>query len=402
MSGSAESPLARAADLHLSVAIDKEACPLNLAPTASTTATLGARRRARHGAARGARLHPRGLRPPAPGRPARQAAAARRPAHARGRPAAGGRARDADARRHLRDVAARDSGVTAVVDAEGRLAGVISDGDLRRLLEQDDSPLRAHRRRVHEAGPARRSPATSSPRRRSSRWRTTASPRSSSPPPTAACAASSTSTTSGASSCSEPAMSEALRRQPELDAGARPPGARARPGCCSTSTACSPTAGSISRRAARSFKSFHVRDGLAVKLARAAGLSVGILSARESAIVAARARRARRRRGPAGPRGQGRGLPRAARPRAASSRPRSPTSATTCRTCRCSPPSGSSAAPADAAARGARGGRLRHRGAAAARARCASWSSGCSRRAATGSGCVAGFGRGRPRPMAAS
>ena len=37
------------------------------------------------------------------------------------------------------------------------------------------------------------------------------------------------------------------------------------------------------------FKSFHVRDGLAVKLARAAGLSVGILSARESAIVAARA-----------------------------------------------------------------------------------------------------------------
>ena len=37
------------------------------------------------------------------------------------------------------------------------------------------------------------------------------------------------------------------------------------------------------------FKSFHVRDGLAVKLARAAGLSVGILSARESAIVGARA-----------------------------------------------------------------------------------------------------------------
>jgi arabinose-5-phosphate isomerase len=34
-------PAARsAADLHLSVAIDKEACPLNLAPTASTTATL--------------------------------------------------------------------------------------------------------------------------------------------------------------------------------------------------------------------------------------------------------------------------------------------------------------------------------------------------------------------------
>ena len=40
MTGNAASPLARHADLHLSVAIDKEACPLNLAPTASTTATL--------------------------------------------------------------------------------------------------------------------------------------------------------------------------------------------------------------------------------------------------------------------------------------------------------------------------------------------------------------------------
>ena len=33
-------PLSRHADLHLGVAIDREACPLNLAPTASTTATL--------------------------------------------------------------------------------------------------------------------------------------------------------------------------------------------------------------------------------------------------------------------------------------------------------------------------------------------------------------------------
>ena len=40
MTGNPASPLARHADLHLSVAIDKEACPLNLAPTASTTATL--------------------------------------------------------------------------------------------------------------------------------------------------------------------------------------------------------------------------------------------------------------------------------------------------------------------------------------------------------------------------
>ncbi len=40
MTANAASPLARHADLHLPVAIDREACPLGLAPTASTTATL--------------------------------------------------------------------------------------------------------------------------------------------------------------------------------------------------------------------------------------------------------------------------------------------------------------------------------------------------------------------------
>ncbi len=40
ITGSSDSPLARAADIHLPAVIDKEACPLNLAPTASTTATL--------------------------------------------------------------------------------------------------------------------------------------------------------------------------------------------------------------------------------------------------------------------------------------------------------------------------------------------------------------------------
>jgi arabinose-5-phosphate isomerase len=40
MTANPASPLGRHADLHLPVAIDREACPLNLAPTASTTATL--------------------------------------------------------------------------------------------------------------------------------------------------------------------------------------------------------------------------------------------------------------------------------------------------------------------------------------------------------------------------
>jgi arabinose-5-phosphate isomerase len=40
ITGNSESSLARAANFHLSVKVEKEACPLNLAPTASTTATL--------------------------------------------------------------------------------------------------------------------------------------------------------------------------------------------------------------------------------------------------------------------------------------------------------------------------------------------------------------------------
>lgn len=40
MTGSAESPLAKASDVHLLVHVEKEACPLNLAPTASTTVSL--------------------------------------------------------------------------------------------------------------------------------------------------------------------------------------------------------------------------------------------------------------------------------------------------------------------------------------------------------------------------
>ena len=40
MTGNPESTLAKAADVHLDVSVAEEACPLNLAPTASTTATL--------------------------------------------------------------------------------------------------------------------------------------------------------------------------------------------------------------------------------------------------------------------------------------------------------------------------------------------------------------------------
>lgn len=140
MSGNAESPLARAADIHLSVAIDQEACPLNLAPTASTTATLalGDALAMALLEARGftpedfARLHPGG-------QLGKRLLRVEQLMHEGDRLPAVGLAtpmRDA-----IYEMSRKGLGVTAVVDAEDRLAGVISDGDLRRLLEKDDSPL---------------------------------------------------------------------------------------------------------------------------------------------------------------------------------------------------------------------------------------------------------------------
>jgi arabinose-5-phosphate isomerase len=157
MTGSAQSPLARHADIHLNAAIDKEACPLNLAPTASTTATLalGDALAMALLEARGftpddfARLHPGGrlgkrllrvdqLMHAGDALPAVHQATAMREA--------------------IYEMSKKGLGITAVVDDEGRLLGCISDGDLRRLLEKDDQILR------HTAGDCMRpSPRTIAP-----------------------------------------------------------------------------------------------------------------------------------------------------------------------------------------------------------------------------------------------
>ncbi len=140
LTGNAQSPLARAADLHLSVAIDKEACPLNLAPTASTTATLalGDALAMALLEARGftpedfARFHPGGrlgksllrvdqLMHSGADLPLVTAATAMRET--------------------IYEMSRKRFGITAVADQDGRLIGVISDGDLRRLLERDETLL---------------------------------------------------------------------------------------------------------------------------------------------------------------------------------------------------------------------------------------------------------------------
>jgi arabinose-5-phosphate isomerase len=140
MTANAISPLARHADLHLSVAIDREACPLGLAPTASTTATL-----AMGDALAMAVLEARGF--------TREDFALLHPAGQLGKRllrtdqlmhAGNALPRvtlDTPMRDAIYEMSKKGLGITAVVDAEGRLAGCISDGDLRRLLQTDDGTI---------------------------------------------------------------------------------------------------------------------------------------------------------------------------------------------------------------------------------------------------------------------
>jgi arabinose-5-phosphate isomerase len=140
MTGDAESPLARHADIHLRVAIDQEACPLALAPTASTTATLAlgdalamALLEAK-GFSRDdfARLHPGGGL-------GRRLLKLREVMHSGEElPTVSPEAPMRDA---IYEMSRKRLGVTAVVHQGNLLAGCITDGDLRRLLATDDRLL---------------------------------------------------------------------------------------------------------------------------------------------------------------------------------------------------------------------------------------------------------------------
>ena len=136
ITGRADSTLARHADIALSSAVDQEACPLNLAPTASTTAqmALGDALAVAVLDARGfveadfARSHPGG----ALGRKLLM--------HVHDLMRQG----DEVPRVHpqaaltdvLREMSAKGLGFAAVADDDGRVLGVFTDGDLRRLIER--------------------------------------------------------------------------------------------------------------------------------------------------------------------------------------------------------------------------------------------------------------------------
>jgi arabinose-5-phosphate isomerase len=139
MTGAPDSSVARAAEILISVAIPQEACPLNLAPTASTTAMLamGDALAMSLSSQRGfraedfAELHPAG-------------SLGRRFLKVRDLMRAGDRIPSVSAAapmtEALHEMSRKMMGITAVVDS-GRLRGVISDGDLRRLLEKDPAGL---------------------------------------------------------------------------------------------------------------------------------------------------------------------------------------------------------------------------------------------------------------------
>src|SRR5690606_10225349 len=129
MTGRPGSPLAALADVHLDTSVAQEACPLNLAPTASSTAALAlgdalavACLEARgFGSEDFARSHPGG------------ALGRRLLTHVRDVMRTGERlptvSRHADIGTTLDEMSRKNMGMTAVLHADGRVAGIFTDGD---------------------------------------------------------------------------------------------------------------------------------------------------------------------------------------------------------------------------------------------------------------------------------
>jgi len=140
LTGNAASPLARLAAVHVRIGIEQEACPLNLAPTASTTATL-----AMGDALAMALLESRGFTPEDFARLHPGGRLGKRLLKVRDVMHQGEAVPRVKTSASLRDTIYEMSrgmlGIAAVTDVWGVLVGCLSDGDLRRLLERDDAPL---------------------------------------------------------------------------------------------------------------------------------------------------------------------------------------------------------------------------------------------------------------------
>ncbi len=136
MAGKADSTLARAGDVFLDISVKEEACPLQLAPTASTTATL-----AMGDALAVALLLERGFR--------EEDFALYHPGGALGKRLllrVEDLMHDGDAiplvrpetalKDALYEITSKKLGLTGVIDDDGNLVGVFTDGDLRRTIEK--------------------------------------------------------------------------------------------------------------------------------------------------------------------------------------------------------------------------------------------------------------------------
>ena len=135
LTGHPRSTIAAASDVVLDVSVKEEACSLNLAPTASTTATmamgdaLAIALLDRRGFSPGdfAALHPGG-------RLGKKLLRVENLMHAgEAMPRVVVTAKMPDV---IYEMSKKGLGMTTVVDAQGRLAGILTDGDLRRLMQQ--------------------------------------------------------------------------------------------------------------------------------------------------------------------------------------------------------------------------------------------------------------------------
>lgn len=144
MTGKLDSPLARAADVVLNTGVEQEACPLDLAPTSSTTATL-----VMGDALATALLEARGFTP--------EDFAFSHPGGALGRKLlvkvedlmhSGSQLPQVDkttlVTKALVEMTAKQFGLTTVVDDSGELLGIFTDGDFRRSVDQGMDINSAH------------------------------------------------------------------------------------------------------------------------------------------------------------------------------------------------------------------------------------------------------------------
>jgi arabinose-5-phosphate isomerase len=152
MTGKAGSTLAKAADVHLDVSVSEEACPLNLAPTASTTATL-----AMGDALAVALLESRGF--------TAEDFALSHPGGSLGKklllrvadvmhtgdaiPSVGANVSVSEG---LMEMSQKGLGITAIIDSDDRILGVFTDGDLRRALDSEIDMHRTTMDQVMHAG----------------------------------------------------------------------------------------------------------------------------------------------------------------------------------------------------------------------------------------------------------